>query len=60
MNEYKYKVFINNEVIAERMDIEIATALIKALFEKYYDEHTMTISIKKEERVEYERMQTDR
>lgn len=60
MNECKYEVLINNKVIAERMDIEIATALIKALFEKYYNEHTMTISIKKEERVEYERMQTDR
>ena len=52
MNERNYKVLINNGVVAERMDIEIATALIKALFEKYYNDHSITISIKEEERIE--------
>lgn len=52
MNKRDYKVFINDTVVAERMDIEIATTLIKALFEKYYNEHSMIISIREEERVE--------
>ena len=49
MNERKYKVLIDDTVIAERMDIEIATTLLKSLFEKYYNDHSMTISIKEEE-----------
>lgn len=50
MDEMKYNILIDNKVIAERMDIEIALALVKALFEKYYNDHSMTISIKEEER----------
>lgn len=52
MNNRDYKVFINDTVVAERMDIEIATTLIKALFEKYYNDHSMIISIREEDRVE--------
>ena len=50
MNERKYKILIDDKVIAERMDIEIALVLVKALFEKYYNDYSMTISIKEEER----------
>ena len=50
MDEMKFNILIDNKVIAERMDIEIALALVKALFEKYYNDHSMTISIKEEER----------
>ena len=50
MCENKYRVFINNEVVAENMDIRTATALIRALFEEYYNDYTMTASIKKEDR----------
>lgn len=49
MNDTKYYVLLNDKVIAARMDIEIALALVKALFEKYYNDHSMTISIKEEE-----------
>ena len=50
MAEYKYKVLIDGVVCAENMDIKIATILIKALFEQYYNDHSMTISIKEMER----------
>lgn len=54
MNNIKYRVLLDDKVIAERMDIEIALALVKALFEKYYNDHSITISIKEEERTEGE------
>ena len=50
MAEYKYKVLIDGVVCAENMDIKTATILIKALFEQYYNDHSMTISIKEMER----------
>lgn len=52
MNERKYKVAINSTVIAEGMDLDIATILAKALFEHYYNDHSMTISIKEMDRCE--------
>ena len=59
MNEMKYNILIDNKVIAERMDIEIALELVKALFEKYYNDHSMTISIKEEERTKGECVYND-
>ena len=50
MEEKKYKVLINNEVVAKDMDIRTATVLVRALFEEYYNDHSMTISIKEMER----------
>lgn len=50
MAEYKYEVLIDGVVYAENMDIKTATILIRALFEEYYNDHSMTISIKEMER----------
>lgn len=50
MYENKYRVFINNEVVAKDMDIRTATVLVRALFEEYYNDYTMTVSIKQEDR----------
>ena len=50
MAEYKYKVLIDGVVCAENMDIKTATILIRALFEQYYNDHSMTISTKEMER----------
>lgn len=50
MYEKKYMVLINNGVVASNMDIRTATVLAKALFEEYYNDHTMTVSIKEEDR----------
>ena len=52
MNEHRYKILINDTVVAENMDMEIVTILIKALFENYYNEHSMIVSIKEMDRVE--------
>ena len=51
MEEKKYKVLINNEVVAKDMDIRTATVLVKALFEEYYNDCTMAITINQEDRV---------
>ena len=46
MRETRYKVLIDDTIVAENMDIEIATTLVKALFEKYYNDYLMMVSIK--------------
>ena len=51
MEEKKYKVLINNEVVAKDMDIRTATVLVRALFEEYYNDCTMAITINQEDRV---------
>lgn len=50
MNERKYNVFVNSEVVAHDMDLKTATVLIRALFEEYYNDNTMMVSIKEEDR----------
>lgn len=50
MFENKYMVLINNTVVAKDMDIKTATVLVRALFEEYYNDYTMTVSIKQEDR----------
>ncbi len=50
MEEKKYKVLINNEVVAKDMDIRTATVLVRALFEEYYNDYTMAVTIKQEDR----------
>lgn len=53
MGENRYKIIMDNCItVAENMNIETATLLIKALFENYYNEHSMTVSIKEMDRVE--------
>lgn len=51
MEEKKYKVLINNEVVAKDMDIRTATVLVRALFEEYYNDCTMAVTINQEDRV---------
>lgn len=50
MEEKKYKVLINNQVVAKDMDIRTATVLVRALFEEYYNDYTMAVTIKQEDR----------
>ena len=50
MMDNRYKVLINNQVVAKDMDIKTATVLVRALFEEYYNDYNMTISIKQEDR----------
>ena len=50
MTDKKYKVLINNDIVAEGMDIKTATILVRALFEEYYNEYPLTISVIEKER----------
>lgn len=49
MSRKKYKVLLDQEVVAENMSIDTALILVKALFEKYYCDNTMLISIQEME-----------
>ena len=45
MNENKYYVTIDNRTIAENMTLEYALILAKAIFETYYNDHSMVVAI---------------
>lgn len=47
MSETRYKVMINNEIVAQDLNFKTAAILVRALCEEYY-----TVSIKQMERVE--------
>jgi hypothetical protein len=51
MSERKYRVFVNDRVVASNMDLRDATILVRALFEEYNNEHNILISINEEERI---------
>lgn len=48
MKERRYKVSIDNMVVANNMDLSTATILVKALFNEYYNDHTMRITVEEE------------
>lgn len=50
MEERKYEVLVDGDTVAESMDINTATILMKALFNEYYNEHSMVVSIKEMDR----------
>ena len=47
MEENRYEVLIDNMVVAENMDLKTATILVKALFEEYYNDYKMEVSVRK-------------
>lgn len=50
MEERRFKVLIDDMVVAEKMDLTTATILIKALFQEYYNDRTMMVTVKDEYR----------
>ena len=50
MNERNYKVYIDGQVVAREMDLRTATILVRALFQEYYEDHMMKISVQEEDR----------
>ena len=48
----RYKVYVNLEMVASDMDIKTATLLIRMLFDEYYNEPNMVITIREMERTE--------
>ena len=51
MEDRRYKVLIDSMVVANDMDLHIATILVKALFNEYYNDNKMTVSIKQMDKV---------
>ena len=52
MDGKKYKVLVNDCVVAEEMAIDTAAILLKALFAEYYNEYPFVVSIKEMDRIE--------
>ena len=52
MNERKYKVLMDDRTVANDMNLKEATILVRALFEEYYNDYLMVISIREMERCE--------
>ena len=52
MNENKYYLKIDNRTIAERVSLEYALIFIKSIFENYYNDHEIVISIAEMRRYE--------
>ena len=50
MEERRFKVLIDNMVVANNMDLKTATILVKALFDEYYNNYKMMVSVKQEDR----------
>ena len=50
MGERKYKVIIGTDVVAENVELRTATILVRALFEEYYNDYTLAVTIKEMDR----------
>ena len=49
MDEYEYKVLVDGKVYARDMDLDTALTLTKALFDKWYLEPHVAITIERED-----------
>lgn len=52
MEDAKYEVLIDEKVIAKDMELHIALILTRAVFEEYYNDHSMTVSLREMARCE--------
>ena len=52
MNENKYYLKVDNRIVAECIPLEYALIFIKSIFENYYNDHEIVISIAEMERCE--------
>ena len=47
MVEYKFNVLLEDSVVARNMTLEVALILVEGLYNKYYLEDNMKVSIQK-------------
>ena len=47
MSDYYYEVFVEDELVADYVPLNYATIFLKAIFEEYYKEPSLKVSIKK-------------
>ena len=52
MSEHKYYLTVNNQTVAECIPLEYALIFIKSIFENYYNDHEIVISIAEMEQCE--------
>ena len=52
MNENKYYLKVDNRTVAECIPLEYALIFIKSIFENYYNDHEIVISIAEMRRYE--------
>ena len=52
MNENKYYLKVDNKTVAEYIPLEYALIFIKSIFENYYNDHEIVISIAETEQNE--------
>lgn len=55
MGERRFEVLYGNNILATNMRLEDALLFINAIFDKYYMEHSMVISIKEMVGEKYEK-----
>ncbi len=49
MTEAKYSVIMNNETVAKDLPLDVASILVKALFETYFAMPSLTIAISRQD-----------
>lgn len=49
MHERKYSVYIDGMRMADNMNIELATLLVRSLFEEYFNQTGMIVSVQEME-----------
>ena len=47
MGEQTYEVFVDNTIIATDMQLHYATILVEGIFEKYYADTTLNVTIRR-------------
>ena len=52
MRDYHYRVIMNGELVAERMELNYALVLLEALMREYYAEPGIFITISREKESE--------
>ena len=45
MRETKYEVSIDGAVVGNNMDLDYALLFVRAIFDKFYNDHEMVVSI---------------
>lgn len=48
MNEYTYSVIVDKEIVAHEMTLKNALILAKALFEEYFNEEHISVTIQRD------------
>lgn len=52
MEEMRYQVLLNDNIVAQDMTLDYAMIFIKAVFHEFRNKHSMTVSIKEMPRCE--------